>query len=58
MAAYGLTERERQVVGLLVLTGPATEQIVSRPFVSTSTVRQHLASIFDKVGELAPAATW
>lgn len=49
MSAYGLTERERQVVGL-VLTGLATKQIASRLFVSTNTVQQHLTSIFDKVG--------
>lgn len=49
MSVYGLTERERQVVGL-VLTGRTTKQIASRLFVSTNTVQQHLTSIFDKVG--------
>ncbi|MFC6287253.1 LuxR C-terminal-related transcriptional regulator [Nocardioides sp. GCM10027113] len=49
MSVYGLTERERQVVGL-VLRGLATGQIASRLFVSTNTVQQHLTSIFEKVG--------
>jgi DNA-binding CsgD family transcriptional regulator len=49
MSAYGLTEREKQVVGL-VLQGLATRQIASRLFVSTNTVQQHLTRIFEKVG--------
>lgn len=49
MSVYGLTERERQVVGL-VLKGLPTAGIASRLFVSTYTVQQHLTSIFDKVG--------
>jgi DNA-binding CsgD family transcriptional regulator len=49
MSAYGLTEREKQVVGL-VLQGLATRQIASRLFVSTNTVQQHLTKIFEKVG--------
>jgi DNA-binding CsgD family transcriptional regulator len=49
MSAYGLTEREKQVVGL-VLKGLATQQIASKLFVSTHTVQQHLKKIFEKVG--------
>ncbi|QZY28882.1 helix-turn-helix domain-containing protein [Nocardioides coralli] len=49
MSVYGLTEREKQVVGL-VLQGLPTARIAGRLFVSTSTVQQHLTSIFDKVG--------
>ena len=49
MSAYGLTEREKQVVGL-VLQGLSTRQIASRLFVSTNTVQQHLTKIFEKVG--------
>lgn len=49
MSVYGLTERERQVVAL-VLKGLTTGAIASRLFVSTNTVQQHLTSIFGKVG--------
>ena len=49
MSAYGLTEREQEVVGL-VLKGLPTRQIASKLFVSTNTVQQHLKKIFDKVG--------
>lgn len=49
MSAYGLTERERQVVEL-VLGGLTTRQAASRMFVSTHTVQQHLKAIFEKVG--------
>lgn len=48
MSAYGLTEREKDVVGL-VLQGRSTAQIASALFVSQHTIQQHLKSIFDKV---------
>ncbi len=49
MAAYGLTERERDVTRL-VLQGSSTAQVADELVVSTHTVQQHLKSIFDKTG--------
>lgn len=49
MAAYGLTERERDVIRL-ILQGSATAQIAKQLVVSPHTVQQHLKSIFDKTG--------
>jgi DNA-binding CsgD family transcriptional regulator len=49
MAAYGLTERERDVVRL-ILQGGSTTQIAEELVVSVHTVQQHLKSIFGKTG--------
>ncbi len=49
MSAYSLTEREREVVSL-VLKGLSTTGIATGMFVSANTVQQHLKSIFEKVG--------
>lgn len=49
MAAYGLTEREQEITGL-VLHGHATKEIAERLRVRAQTVQQHLKSIFDKTG--------
>ncbi len=49
MAAYGLTDRERDVTRL-ILQGSSTAQIAQELIVSTHTVQQHLKSIFDKTG--------
>jgi DNA-binding CsgD family transcriptional regulator len=49
MAAYGLTEQERVVTGL-VCQGLSTGQIAARLVVSGYTVRDHLKSVFDKTG--------
>jgi DNA-binding CsgD family transcriptional regulator len=49
MAAYGLTERERDVTRL-ILQGNSTAEIADTLVVSTHTVQQHLKSIFDKTG--------
>ncbi|MFD8693088.1 LuxR C-terminal-related transcriptional regulator [Streptomyces sp. NPDC059651] len=49
MSAYGLTDRERDVVRLS-LQGRSTAQIAEYLVVSTHTVQQHLKSIFAKTG--------
>src|SRR4029077_19575261 len=49
MSAYGLTERERDVTGL-ILQGNSTAQVAEQLVVSENTVQQHLKSIFDKTG--------
>lgn len=49
MSAYGLTEREREVVGL-VLQGLSTNDVADTLVVSVHTVQQHLKHIFDKTG--------
>ena len=49
IAAYGLTERERDVTRL-VLEGSSTRQIADHLVISVGTVQQHLKSIFDKTG--------
>jgi DNA-binding CsgD family transcriptional regulator len=49
MAAYRLTERERDVTRL-ILQGNSTAQIAATLVVSTHTVQQHLKNIFEKTG--------
>ncbi len=49
MSAYGLTDREQDVTGL-VLQGNATTEIATALRVSAQTVQQHLKSVFDKTG--------
>ena len=49
MAAYGLTDREREVTSL-VLQGASTVEVAEALTVSTHTVQQHLKAIFDKTG--------
>jgi DNA-binding CsgD family transcriptional regulator len=49
MTAYGLTQRERTVTGL-VCQGRSTAQIAAELWISANTVQDHLKSIFDKTG--------
>jgi DNA-binding CsgD family transcriptional regulator len=49
MAAYGLTERERAVAGL-VCQGLSTNEIAAHLHVSANTVQDHLKPIFTKTG--------
>ena len=49
MDAYALTQRERELTGL-VLRGMSTKQLGASLRISQLTVQQHLKSIFDKTG--------
>lgn len=49
MSAYGLTDRERDVVRL-ILRGKSTAQIAACLFVTPHTVQQHLKNVFAKTG--------
>jgi DNA-binding CsgD family transcriptional regulator len=48
-AAYGLTRREEEVVGL-VARGRSSREISVALFISEFTVQRHLANVFEKVG--------
>ena len=48
-AGYGLSARERAVVGL-VMRGFSTAQISATLYISKYTVQEHLCGAFDKVG--------
>jgi DNA-binding CsgD family transcriptional regulator len=49
VSAYGLSERERAVVDLVV-QGASTKQISKALYISEYTVQDHLSNAFDKVG--------
>jgi DNA-binding CsgD family transcriptional regulator len=49
MLAYGLTEHERTITGL-VCQGLSTSEIATRARVSANTVQDHLKAVFVKVG--------
>ena len=48
-SAYGLTDREREVVDLVV-RGFSTKEICKTLYISEYTVQEHLSNVFDKVG--------
>jgi DNA-binding CsgD family transcriptional regulator len=47
--AWGLSDREREVVALL-LEGKTNKEIAEELFISLSTVKSHVASVFGKTG--------
>lgn len=47
--AYGLTPRERDVVRAIA-RGSSTPEMAAELFLSTHTVRDHIKSVFDKIG--------
>jgi DNA-binding CsgD family transcriptional regulator len=49
VSAYGLSERERAVVDLVV-QGGSTKEISQALYISEYTVQEHLSNAFDKVG--------
>ena len=49
VSAYGLSERERTVVDLVV-QGASTNEISRSLYISEYTVQEHLSNKFDKVG--------
>ncbi len=49
VAAYGLSPREEEVVGLLV-RGFTSREVSRSLFISEHTVQRHLSNIFEKVG--------
>jgi DNA-binding CsgD family transcriptional regulator len=49
MQAYGLTERERTVTGL-VCQGRSTGQIAAELWISPDTIQDHMKSVFNKTG--------
>jgi DNA-binding CsgD family transcriptional regulator len=49
MAAYGLTDRERTITGL-ICQGRSTRQIADTLHLTTDTVQDHLKSVFDRTG--------
>ena len=49
VSAYGLSEREREVVDLVV-QGASTREISRALYISEYTVQDHLSNAFDKVG--------
>jgi DNA-binding CsgD family transcriptional regulator len=55
VSAYGLSEREREVVDLAV-QGASTREISRALYISEYTVQDHLSNAFDKVGVLGRRA--
>ena len=49
VSAYGLSERERAVVDLVV-QGASTKEISKALYITEYTVQAHLSNVFDKVG--------
>src|SRR4029079_7713831 len=49
VAAYGLTEREREITWLIV-RGHSTGEIADRLHITVNTIQDHLKAIFYKVG--------
>jgi DNA-binding CsgD family transcriptional regulator len=48
-ARYGLTEREKEII-VLILEGRSNKEIEKRLFISHHTVRNHIHNIFEKTG--------
>ena len=48
--AYSLTRRERDVVGARRHAGDSTSEIAAALFLSPHTVRDHIKTVFEKVG--------
>jgi DNA-binding CsgD family transcriptional regulator len=49
ISTFGITEREREIVGLL-LTGAGTREIGAKLFISAKTADNHVTSIYRKLG--------
>ena len=49
LGAASLTEREKEILQLLAVGVSATDELAERLYISQKTVKNHLASIFQKL---------